>query len=449
MRFVPKHRFRTFATRFAFAVLALVFAASPTAACGGASIYLGGPLKTGPTGWGDVDDQFQIAGDGATIAPQPGQQTARWDAGLFVGDAEACVTITMPANVVDAARTYAGVLFWSTGKDDFYEFVIAPNGYFAIARKVRGMFVAEPPVPWTRTEVLKLGAGEKNELMVRLEGETAAASINGVEVVRLRGQSPDAPSHFGLVAASTPDATTAWTLAGVKVTNAPASQGTPSRPPDIAGGAKSAGCGNGKMLFEDPFASHDPAWGAKDDRVAIGSGEALLSPEPGTRTLRWNRAFLFGDVDVCATARLTSYTSDPITSYAGLMFWVKDDRNFYQAVITESGHLTVARVIDGKVQQRRPVAWTDLDVAKAKAKEKNTLRVVTKGDRVTILVNGKRVAQFNAEPPRGASFVGMLAASSPGKAGDTWSITDFRVSAPQALADEGDGAPSSRSRRKR
>jgi hypothetical protein len=451
MRFVPKHRIRTITTRLALAALGFLFAASPAGACGGQSIYLDGALRTGPTAWGDADAQFQIAGDGATVAPQPGLQTARWDAGLFVGDAEACVTITTPANVVDATRTYAGVLFWLTGKDDFYEFVIAPNGYFAVARKVRGTFVAEPPVPWTKTEVLKLGAGERNALMVRLEGETVAASINGVEVARLRGQSPDAPSHFGLVAASAPDATNSWTLAGVKVTNAPVSQGAASRVPDIAtGSVKPAGCGSGKVLFEDPFASHDPAWGAKDDRAAIGSGEALLSPDPGTRTLRWNRVFLFGDVDVCATARLTSYTSDPITSYAGLMFWVKDDRNFYQAVITESGHFTVARVIDGKVQQRRPVAWTDLDVAKAKGKEKNTLRVITKGDRVAILVNGKRVAQFNAEPPRGASFVGMLAASSPGKAGDTWSITDFRVSAPQASTDEGDGTPpSSRSRRKR
>jgi hypothetical protein len=441
-----------FAMKVLFAAFALAFAASPAVGCDGQSVYLDGALNTGPTGWGDADAQFQIAGNAATIAPQPGLQSARWDAGLLVGDAEVCVTVTMPAGVADTSRTYAGLLFWLTGKDDFYEFVVAPNGYFTIARKVHGAIVAAAPIPWTKTEALKLGSGEKNALEIRLDGGSVSAGINGAEVARWRGQAPDAPSHFGLVAASAPDAANSWMLGALKVTNVPASPGGVPRGPDIAIGTTKppAGCGTGKVLFQDPFASHDPGWGAKDDRVAIGSGEAVLSPEPGTRTLRWNRAFLFGDVDVCATARLTSYTSDPITSYAGLMFWVKDDRNFYQAVIAESGHFTVARVVDGKAQERRPVAWTDIDAAKAKAKERNTLRVVTKGDRVAILVNGKRVGQFNAEPPRGPSYVGLLAASSPGKTGDSWSITDFKVSAPQATSDDGDSTPpSSRSRRKR
>jgi len=430
----------------------LLLACSRAAACGGQSVYLEGAFKAGQMGWGDADAQFQVAGSEATIAPQVGMQSARWDTGLFVGDAEACVTLTMPVNAGDVSRTYAGLLFWLTGKDDFYEFVVAPNGYFTVARKVQGALVAAPPIPWTKTDALKLGAGEKNTLQLTIEGEIVTVSINGTQVARLRGQVPEAPSHIGLVAASAPDATSSWTLSGLKVANVPVSQGGAPRAADIATGAAKppAGCGNGKVLFVDAFTSHDPAWGPKDDRLAIASGEAVLSPAPGTRTLRWNRAFVFDDVDVCATARLTSYTSDPITSYAGLMFWVKDDRNFYQAVIAESGHFTVARVVDGKVLQKRPVAWTDLDVAKTNVKEKNTLRVATKGDRVVISVNGKQVAKFNGDPPRGPSYVGMLAASSPGKTGDTWSITDFKVAAPQALGDDGDSTPpSSRSRRKR
>ncbi|HUJ37509.1 MAG TPA: hypothetical protein VLW88_07505 [Hyphomicrobium sp.] len=436
--------------RLSLPALGLLLAVSPAGACGGQSVYLDSAFRTGPTGWGDADAQFQVAGSEATIAPLAGMQSARWDAGLFVGDADACATLTMPASAGDGARTYAGLLFWLTGKDDFYEFVVAANGFFSIARKVKGVLVAAPPVPWTRTEALKLGAGAKNTLELTLEGESLTARINGVEVARLRGQAPEVPSHIGLVAASPPDATNSWALSALKVTNVPAAQGAAPRVADATGAVKpSEACGKGKVLFEDAFTSHDPAWGPKDDRLAIASGEAVLSPAPGTRTLRWNRAFAFDDVDVCATARLTSYTSDPITSYAGLIFWVKDDRNFYQAVLAESGHFTVARVVDGKVQQRRPVAWTDLNVAKTKAKEKNTLRVATKGERVVISVNGKQVARFNGDPPRGPSYVGVLAASSPGKTGDTWSITDFKVTAPQAASDDGDGAPSSRSRRKR
>lgn len=430
----------------------LLLAGTPAAACGGQSVFLEGPFKTGATGWGDADAQFEITGSEATLVPLPGMQTARWDAGLFVGDVQACVTLTMPAGAPDAARTYAGLSFWLTGKDDFYEFVVAPNGFFSIARKMRGALIATAPVAWTKTDALKSAAGERNVLQLTLEGQTVAASINGTEVARLRAQAPTAASHIGLVAASASDAESRWQFADLKVTNVPTGPPAPQTDTTATAATKPPpGCGTGKPLLEDAFTAHDPAWGAKDERLAIAAGEAVLSPAPGTRTLRFNRAFVFDDVDACATARLTSYTSDPITSYAGLMFWVEDDRNFYQAVIAESGHFTVARVVDGKVQQKRPVAWTDLDVAKARAKERNTLRVATKGDRVVISVNGRQVARFTAERPKGGSYVGVLAASSPGKTGDTWSITDFKVAEPkQTASDDGeDASPPRRSRRKR
>jgi len=162
----------------------LLLAYSPATACGGQSVYLEGAFKTGEMGWGDADAQFQVSGSEATFAPQPGTQTARWDASLSLGDADACVTLTMPANIADTSRTYAGLLFWVTGKDDFYEFVVAPNGFFSIARKVRGGLVAVPPIPWTKTEALKLGAGAKNTLRLMLEGQIVTASINGAEVAR-------------------------------------------------------------------------------------------------------------------------------------------------------------------------------------------------------------------------------------------------------------------------
>jgi hypothetical protein len=69
---------------------------------------------------------------------------------------------------------------------------------------------------------------------------------------------------------------------------------------------------------------------------------------------------------------------------------------------------------------------------------------------VAIWINGRQVATFKGDPPKGPRYVGLLAASAPGKTGDTWSITDFKVSVPRALRDDGDGTPpSSRSRRSR
>jgi hypothetical protein len=260
-------------------------------------------------------------------------------------------------------------------------------------------------------------------------------TINETEVARFRGQAPEEPSHIGLVAASAPGTADSWRISDLKVTNvsAPPESESSDASREISTGTVAAapGCADGKVLFEDGFKSHDPTWGPKDARLEISSGEAVFSPIPGTRTFRWNRVFVFDDVDACATVRLAKNTTDPTSSYAGLMFWVEDNRNFYQAVIAPNGYFTVARVVDGKVQSKRPVDWMKLDVVETGAKEKNTLRVTSKGDQVELSINGKQVASFKGEPPGGPSYIGMLAASAPSKNGDTWSITDFKVTAPR------------------
>jgi hypothetical protein len=265
-------------------------------------------------------------------------------------------------------------------------------------------------------------------------GADGHRQINDTEVARFRGQAPDKPSHIGLVAASAPGTTDTWRMSDLKATNVAAPDRGPSgAPQEISTGTVTSapGCAEGKVLFEDGFQSHDPTWGPKDARLTISSGEAVFNPVPGTRTFRWNRAFVFDDVDACATIRLAKNTTDPTASYAGLMFWVEDDRNYYQAVLAPSGYFTVARVADGKVAGERPVDWTKLDVVKTGAKEKNTLRVTSKGSQVEISVNGKQVASFKGEAPGGPSYIGILAASAPSKKGDTWSIADFKVTAPQ------------------
>jgi len=414
--------------------LVVMLAASPALACTGQSVRLAGDFQTGDLGWGQEDARFRVKGGGATFTPEPGTQTARWDTAVSLTDLDACVTVTMPASPTDASRTYAGLLFWLTDKDNFYQAVIAPNGLFTIARKIRGKITTTAPVPWTKTASLKLGANEKNTLRVTLEGQSVVLRINDTEVARFRGQAPEGQSHVGLVAASAPDATDNWTLSDLKVTNVAAPDSdAPQSANEISTGtvASAPDCAGGKVLFEDGFKSHDSTWGPKDARLKIGSGEAVLRPMPGTGTYRWNRVFMFDDLDACATVRLAKATSDPTSSYAGLMFWVEDSRNYYQAVIAPNGYFTVARVVDGKVAPKRPVDWVKLDVVKTGAKENNTLRVTSKGSHVEIAVNGKRVAQFAAEPPGSPSYIGMLAASAPSKRGDTWSITDFMVTAPQ------------------
>src|SRR4029453_11419248 len=103
--------------------LALMLAAQPALACTGQSVHLDGEFKTGELGWGHTDEQFQAKGREAVLTPQPGTQIARWDTAVTLTDLDVCVTLTLPASTADAARTYAGLLFWLTDKDNFYEAV--------------------------------------------------------------------------------------------------------------------------------------------------------------------------------------------------------------------------------------------------------------------------------------------------------------------------------------
>ncbi|MEE8531075.1 MAG: hypothetical protein V3S34_02550, partial [Hyphomicrobium sp.] len=313
--------------------------------------------------------------------------------------------------------------------------VISPNGLFTVARKIRGKLVEAAPVPWTKADALKLGPGEKNTLRVTLEGQMVVVRINDSEVARFRGQPPDGPSRIGLVAASSPDVSNTWHLSELKVTNVPLdktagkSAGRKKNSTDTA--ASAPGCADGKVLYVDNFRAHDPTWGRKDARLKISSGKAVFTPVPGTRTFRWNRVFVFDDLDACATVSLAKGTSDATASYAGLMFWVEDNQNYYQAVIAPNGYFTIARIINGRDAPSRPIKWTKTNAIKYGAKKKNTLRLILKGDQVGVLINGKEVANFTGEPPSRPSYIGLLAASAPSKRGDTWSVTDFKITEPQ------------------
>jgi len=422
-----------------FTALALFLLVSPAAAaCVEAAGS--GEFQMSASAWGEADDQFKTQGNEATLTPQIGTQTARWNAGLSLNAVEVCATFAMPETTSDASRSYAGLLFWVTDKDNFYQAVISPNGMFTVARKAAGRIVATLPVNWTQSAAVKTGPGAKNVLRVTANGQNITLHINDTEVARFRGQPPEAASHAGIVASSAPSAVDTWRVSGFSAADpAPAStpaaaEGTSSGEGEAVTGAidaASTGCGSGKPLYDGAFAEYDTNWGPKDSKFDIANGVATFTPAPGTPALRWNRVFVFGDMDACAEFTLANNTANPTASYAGLVFWVQDSRNYYQAVLAPNGYFTVARIVDGKALPKRPVAWTKLDAAKTGSKQKNTMRVTIKGEQVDIAVNGSPAGSFRGEPPRWPSHIGLLAASASSKNGDTWQVGDLKVTAPQ------------------
>jgi len=423
---------------------ALLLVGTPAVACTGPSVSISGDFQSGEKGWGEPDAQFKLEGAQAIFTPQAATQSARWNAGVTVEDFDACVTISLPDTVADPSRSYAGVLFWVTDKDNFYQAVVSATGMFSVARKAGGKILPLAPVSWTASKAIKTGSGEQNALRLTVEDQTVTLHINDQQVARFRGQAPAAPSHVGLVASSAPSAVDTWRFADLKVTNPPsadaveaaaAANATDTASAEVTGAVEKASadgtCGAGAVLFDDAFIDHDPAWGVKTKHMTIDNGSAVFRPAVGTPALRFNRVFVFNDFDACATVAINNNTANPTVSYAGLTFWVQDAQNYYQAVLAPNGYFTVARIVDGKALPKRPVDWKKLDWAQTGSKKSNTLRVAAKGGDVEVFVNGKSAGTFRGDPPSAPSYIGLLASAAETKNGDTWLISDLKVTAPQ------------------
>ena len=353
--------------------------------------------------------------------------------------------LAMPATTADASRSYAGhaVLGHRQGQ--------LLRGRRRAERLVHGRaqgarHASSPtaPVTWTQTDALKLGPNEKNTLRVTLEGQTVTVRINDTEVARFRGQAPDAPSHIGLVAASAPDATDTWQhdrlqgdQRGRAGGNAPARCDARRRRAAIATGAVTAAPSRAaararccsRTLSRSTIRPGVP----KDDRARHRRRARRCSAR------RPARRRCAGTARSCSTTSMPApacasprTTSDPTTSYAGLIFWVKDSRNYYQAVIAPNGYFTVARVVDGKAVGQ---AAGRVDEARRRSRPapRRRTRCASRPRAPTWRSpsTASRWRASRASRRSGPSYIGMLAASAPSKKGDTWSISDFKVTAPQ------------------
>ena len=114
-------------------------------------------------------------------------------------------------------------------------------------------------------------------------------------------------------------------------------------------------CTGQSVHLEADFRTHDLAWGEGDARFQVSGGKAVLKPAPGTQTARWNRGLNLADLDACVTITMPETTTEASRSYAGLLFWLRDKNNFYEAVVSPNGLFTVARKIRGKLVEAAPV----------------------------------------------------------------------------------------------
>jgi hypothetical protein len=182
-------------------------------------------------------------------------------------------------------------------------------------------------------------------------------------------------------------------------------------------------CKGDKVLFEEDFTAYDPSWGTPDDQFDIKDGKATLKPHAEAAWWHWNPAFAFEDADICVTI-VQLDAGDPNMTDAGIMFWVKDNDNFFLLTIAANGKYQISRKIHG--EWLYPLSWTQTDALKQGPNEPNTLRLTLKGQSIAIAINDKEVTRLRAQPPERPSSIGLFAESR----SDTpiiWQFTSLKV----------------------
>ncbi len=166
----------------------------------------------------------------------------------------------------------------------------------------------------------------------------------------------------------------------------------------------------GKVLFEEKFTALDPAWGAAGPTMDVKDGKLIITPEMNTTQTVLNQASVFPN-DAEGSFAMTFVKAGAPTWGSGLVFWARDYNEYYALLINPEGWFAVQRYVAGRYLL--PVAWRESNAIKQGEGAENQLKVVTKGNKATVFVNGKEVISLSGQPPQGGTLIGFKVASGP------------------------------------
>lgn len=184
-------------------------------------------------------------------------------------------------------------------------------------------------------------------------------------------------------------------------------------------------CPGTKSQFEDDFKVADSAWGTPNENLQIGDGKLTFKLKQNDLYWSWNGAFAFTSGVACATFKILNDTADPKNSAAAIMFWVKDNQNFYTFKMSPSGDYWIGRLIDNKWVASSMGVKNAADIKKGKDAT-NEIGVKFDGQQVTLYLNDKELTKIRAQSPDGQSFAGVYAQSAE-KSADIYEMSNFKV----------------------
>lgn len=170
---------------------------SAMAACGtGAVLYQDDFAK--------LDPAWNLAGTGRHVTQGKnavvissnagGSDTVLYQAGSYT-DYEVCVQVQMNFGTGDASGQIGGLVFWALDYSNYYVLEYAQNGTYSVSRLHRKRWLR--PVSWRKSDAIKTGPNQVNELRAVVKGNQGTVYVNGTKLIDFTGQPPGS-SQVGL-----------------------------------------------------------------------------------------------------------------------------------------------------------------------------------------------------------------------------------------------------------
>ena len=185
-------------------------------ACGNGAVQFADDFKTPDSGWYH-NDQVKIDGGAITLAPAVKKNTTVYNTSYIFGDADVCAQFKL-SDFTKPEQLGGGLMFWITDLNSFFLFNIKPNGNWLIQRRAGGRWIA---INSGNSGAIKKGAGDLNEIEVRLSGKTGTGYVNGTKIATFNGQPPDGGGSFGIDAESEDERTNVWEVRDFRILTLP------------------------------------------------------------------------------------------------------------------------------------------------------------------------------------------------------------------------------------
>jgi hypothetical protein len=358
--------------------------------------------------WGfeEQDPARSNGPEGLVYSLQPNDSVRSLNQSDLYENYEVCAVFAtkVPAD----AKVFVSVNFWASDNDNKYGADIFPAlGTFDVYRVQNKKFLT--PVSPKSDPAISKGTDVTNEISVTVKGNKGTLAINDKKVIEFTGQPPEGGSQFGFWVGADkgdtgPSTVTLKSIQLREIGSTPTPVGQQAEPTPVGQQAEAHACGNGKVIFEDKFETLDPSWGAASDNKKVENSALVISPPQDRITWAVNQSDFYTDAAVCVDATVTS-TSDPNASFTAIVFWQEDDDNYWEYGFWPTGAIKVIHKTKGK--SLYPFPQTETAALKKGIGQANSLEVETKGNKVTLYLNGTKVGELKGKPPEGGGRVGF------------------------------------------